>query len=500
MKNIISIFFLLVYTTLSAQTVGVSEVTSVENKVDSYQNNEEKIKQLRSKIPDLENQWKENMAKLRAEIAALNKERDNLIADMKVGARCSQCGGWKSDFEKRGESFEKHLGEVKGYAIPATTNEIETTRKSFSEKIAIKKVQLQNLEKGDRALLKQYDEIEKIKKANEKLCEEITQHSKNYERKIINDATGKHNLWLEDILVSGSKALVASSQKKVLKAKKTWTEKEFAEKNKTELGLIKEKNELQQAEKKQQIAENKLQISNLEAQQKQHTETLQNELNELYKAIKETEDKLTKAEGNEVLKNQLVEIKEALIKQVGVLKEKMNRDIEKYKQTIGEIEEKSKKLTLEITQLIGTLGKEQEQKARELEKELNLKLANFKNLETDSDIAYKQYTSEYDDKLKKYKQKQDLFTKEITSESNRMLLASKKINCSVWNETSGKVTLNWNKKLPCVNMFAFPDALMIEEIVGKSTCSNESFFQNGTSLYKSFFGNLTAEEKSVLIK
>jgi len=108
--------------------------------------------------------------------------------------------------------------------------------------------------------------------------------------------------------------------------------------------------------------------------------------------------------------------------------------------------------------------------------------------------------SEYDKKLNQYKQKQDIFIKEITRENNRMLLAVKKINCPMWNETSGKVALNWNKKLPCVNIFSFPETLMIQEVLGTSACSNESFFQNGTSTYKSFFEGLQAEEKRVLVK
>lgn len=437
MKNIAFIAFLVLHAVLSAQTIGISEVTAVESKAALYEGNEEKINQIRNKIPELEKRWRDNIAKLRDELAALNKERDNLIADMKIGARCSQCGGWKSDFEKRGENFEKHLGEVKGYAIPATTAEIETTRKSFSEKTAIKKVQLQNLEKGDPAIIKQYDEIEKIKKNNIKLCEEITQHSKNYEKKLLEDAQSKHKIWLEDVLISGSKALIQSSSKKILLAKKGWLEKEFNEKKETELARIKENNAAQRDQNKQKIAENELLIAQLEAEQE--------------------------------------------------------------KQGIQTIKEQNRALSVEITQLVADLTKNQIQKTKELQEEFNLKIASLKKLEAESEIMRKQFSDEFDAKLKQYKQKQDAFTKEITSENNRMLLAAKKINCSVWNETSGKVNLNWNKLIPCVNMFAFPDTVMIQEILGSSTCTNEPFFQSGTSVYKSFFEGLEAREQKVLI-
>ncbi|WP_304343618.1 hypothetical protein [Chryseobacterium koreense] len=437
MKNIAFIAFFVLHAVLSAQTIGISEVTAVESKAALYEGNEEKINQIRNKIPELEKRWKDNIAKLRDELAALNKERDNLIADMKIGARCSQCGGWKSDFEKRGENFEKHLGEVKGYAIPATTAEIETTRKSFSEKTAIKKVQLQNLEKGDPAIIKQYDEIEKIKKNNIKLCEEITQHSKNYEKKLVDDAQSKHKIWLEDVMISGSKALIQSSSKKILLAKKGWLEKEFNEKKETELARIKENNAAQRDQNKQKIAENELLIAQLDAEQEM--------------------------------------------------------------QGIQTIKEQNRALSVEITQLVADLTKNQIQKTKELQEEFNLKIASLKKLEAESEIMRKQFSDEFDAKLKQYKQKQDAFTKEITSENNRMLLAAKKINCSVWNETPGKVNLNWNKLIPCVNMFAFPDTVMIQEVVGGSTCTNEPFFQSGTSVYKSFFEGLAAKEQKVLV-
>lgn len=497
MKSILSVFFIFFHFVFSAQTIGISEVIAVENKVSLYESNVDKINKLRNEIPELEKQWKENIAKLSAEIATLNLERDNLIADMKVGARCSQCGGWKSDFEKKGENFEKHLGDVKGYAIPATTGEIETTRKSYSEKIAIKKVHLQNLEKGDKSILKQYEQIDKLIKDNEKLCDEITKHSKSYEQKLLNDAKSKHDFWLDDVLSSGSKAFVESSKKRLLKAKKNWLEQEFVEKNIVELKKIKDENQRNQDDKKQQITENEVQISNLKAEQIQQTESFQTELDELYKRLKELEDKLFK-ETNETLKNQLDKTKEELSKEVLRLKEKMVEYVSKSDQNIALKSNQNSNLYTEITQLVGSLNREQIQKTKELNEELALKLGDLKKLESESEINGKKYLEEYTEKLKEYKQKNDAFTKEITLESNRMLLASRKTNCSVWNETSGKVTLNWNKKLPCINKFAFPDTIMTEEVMGSSSCSSEPFFQNGTSVYRSFYNGLSDKEKQAL--
>lgn len=497
MKSILLVFFIFFPFVFSAQTIGVSEVIAVENKVSLYESNVDKINKLRNEIPEMEKQWKENIAKLSAEIAALNLERDNLIADMKVGARCSQCGGWKSDFEKKGENFEKHLGDVKGYAIPATTGEIETTRKSYSEKIAIKKVHLQNLEKGDKSILKQYDQIDKLIKDNEKLCDEITKHSKSYEQKLFDDAKSKHDFWLEDVLSSGSKAFVESSNKKLLKAKKNWLEQEFVEKNIVELKKIKDENQQNQDNKKQQIAENEIQISNLKAEQIQQMESFQTELDELFKRLKELEDEYLK-ETNEAIKDQLNETKEGLSKQVLSLKEKMVDYVSKSDQNIAVKSDQNSNLYTEITQLVGSLNREQIQKTKELNEELALKLEDLKKLESLSEINYKKYLEEYNEKLKEYKQKNDAFVREITLESNRMLLAARRTNCSVWNETSGKVTLNWNKKIPCVNKFAFPETIMIEEVIGNSSCSSDIFFKKGTSIYKSFYDGLSEKEKRVL--
>ncbi|HEX8576295.1 MAG TPA: hypothetical protein VF677_08380, partial [Flavobacterium sp.] len=196
MKNLLYIYLVIgIFTSLnsSAQTSGIGHITSIELKVATYESNQAKIVQNKAELANLEILWKNKIQKLKDELSAFYKERDNLIADMKVGAKCSQCGKYKSEFEKEGKSFQQHLGEVKGYAIPATTTELETTRKTFAEKIAIRKVQIQNLEKGDNALNKKQSDINTLENENEKLCKEITQYSKNYETTVLAEAKAKQD-------------------------------------------------------------------------------------------------------------------------------------------------------------------------------------------------------------------------------------------------------------------------------------------------------------------
>lgn len=81
-----------------------------------------------------------------------------------------------------------------------------------------------------------------------------------------------------------------------------------------------------------------------------------------------------------------------------------------------------------------------------------------------------------------------------------MLTAVKNINCPVYNETQGKVNLNWNKLLPCVNIFASPNTLKIQQVVDGSSCSTAKFYTNTLGLFRSFFEALPKEERDFLMK
>ena len=156
-----------------AQTAGIGEVVAIEYKAKRIEDNNASIRRYKAEIADGETLWHAKIEKLQGELAALYKEQTDLINDMKVGAKCSLCGKYKSQFEKEGVDFQKHLGEVKGYAVPATTEELEATRKRFTEKIAYKKVQIKNAEAGDAAVSTKQNKITDLAKENSSLCTEI---------------------------------------------------------------------------------------------------------------------------------------------------------------------------------------------------------------------------------------------------------------------------------------------------------------------------------------
>jgi len=145
---------------------------------------------------------------------------------MKVGARCSECGTWKSEFEKKGIDFQKHLGDVKGFAVPANTSELETVRKSYSEKIAIKRVQIKNIEKGGD-VQKKMMEIAKLEENNLKLCEEIRKHSSHYEQLVLNDAKARHKVWTDDLLSTAVNFLISSDKISIYQFKYKKADKDY---------------------------------------------------------------------------------------------------------------------------------------------------------------------------------------------------------------------------------------------------------------------------------
>src|SRR5689334_19843867 len=94
---------------LFSQTAGIGEVNAVESKAQLIEKNKNTIAQYTAELGPLQDSLNNKIQRLKDELAALIKERDNIIADMKVGAKCSQCGKYKSQFEKEGKSFEQHL-------------------------------------------------------------------------------------------------------------------------------------------------------------------------------------------------------------------------------------------------------------------------------------------------------------------------------------------------------------------------------------------------------
>lgn len=478
------------------QTSGIGNVISIESIAKRIEYNKETIAKYKNDLILLEEALKNRTKKLKDEIDALYKERDNIIGDMKVGARCSQCNGWKSEFEKRGENFEKHLGDVKGYAIPATTSELESTRKQYAERIALKKVQLQNVEKGDNGILKKKEDIVKLEKENETLCNSITTQSKTYETTVFSEAKNKHNQWIGDLMNYASSILIADDKITIAKANVIKYKKEFE----TEAERIREqvKTDTKEAQNKLtadiDVNEQKSQI--ILTEQKEYLSPVEKQLAELKKQKSTLDWDLKKTTITPTEKDSLLKNQQQLIIQINEL----NKNIQQYKATVksklSQIESDNKKLKDDIWELTINLPKKQEQEVAKIKPTYDTKITAANNMAsratTELTLARKAYT----DKATVYKNSNSDYIDIVILESNRMLSASQRVNCSVWNEVRGIVATNWSKVFPCVNNITTL-AKPYSSNVFNAYCSGTSSSAYLTS-YKSFLSSLNADDKAAI--
>jgi hypothetical protein len=479
-----------------SQTAGISDVISIESKAAAYQNNKIKIDQYKAELPGLDALLKAKLEELKEELAVLYTDRDNLIADMKVGARCSECKSWKSDFEKKGINFQQHLGQVKGYAIPATTAEIEATRKDFTDKIAYKKVQIQNSEKGDKAKVQKEKDISQLENANDNLCKEITAHSKNHETKVYAEAKGKHDLWVNDLISYATNILIADDNITIYKARIIRYEQEFQKESEAIRKQVKKENLETQNEKNAKIVINQQRIKDIQIEQANYMEPLNINLTKLKGQKNDTERELDKLTISDSIKATLTASLNQVIAQISSLEKDMLDYTTNSKTKIKSLESENLKLKDDIFQLNANLPKQQAQEIAKIKPIYDQKKLEAGQSATKSTAELANARKLYSEKAEFYKKQNQLYVDQVISESNRMLIAGQKISCPIWNEVRFKVIGNWNQVFPCVNALTTM-AKPYSYNVFNAYCPGKSA-ASYMAAYKSFLIGLSEEDKETV--
>lgn len=489
---LLAALFISTFTISFSQTTGIGNVTTIESIANRIELNKGTIAKYKNDLLQLEEALKLKKQKLQTEIDELYKERDNIIGDMKVGARCSQCNKWKSEFEKKGESFQKHLGDVNGYAIPATTSELEATRKQYTERIALKKVQLQNIEKGDKDLLKKKEDIAKLEKENETLCTSITTNSKTYETRVFSEAKNKHNQWIESLMNYASAILIADDKITIGKARVARYKKEFE----TEAEKVREKvkNDVKEAQNKMtaEIDVNEKTSEIIQTEQKEYVAPIETQLTELKKQKVKLEWDLKNNSLSDSVKAILIKEQQQLINQINEL----NKNIQQYNATIksklSQIELSNNKLKDDIWELTVNLPKKQEQEVTKIKPAYDAKITDANSLASRANAELASARKIYADMAAVYKKDNSSYIDIVILESNKMMVAGQKVNCSVWNEVRGMVATNWSKLFPCVNNIT-TSSKPYSTNVFNAYCSGTASSAYLKS-YKSFLSGLNAED------
>jgi hypothetical protein len=479
-----------------AQTAGISNVLSIEAKVSAYESNKIKIAQGKSDLIEIESIWRGKIKKLKDELAALYKERDDLIADMKVGARCSQCKGWKSEFEKKGINFQQHLGEVKGYAVPATTAELEATRQQFSERIAYKKVQIQNLEKGDNEVLKKQAEITNLENANNTICKDMTALSKSHETTVFEEAKSKHTIWTNNLMAYVIKTLIADDIITIYKARISRYQAKLQEEITTTKERVKKENIDEQARKTNNIQTNSLQIKALQQAQATDVAPLTTTLSSLKQEKVQVDAALSKASTTDSLKAILLLSQKQLANQISTTQKSIQDYNTATQLKITALEKNNKMFRDEIFQLNANLPKQQAEALATLKAVYDKKYIELGQLVNNATSDLVNAKKNYVEKVDYYKKLNDAYVALVINESSRIVIAGQKITCPVWNEVRFKVIGNWSQTFSCVNALNTL-AKPYSTNIFNAYCAGKSASTYMAS-YKSFLLGLTANDKEAV--
>lgn len=504
MRPIIKIFFLSLLLLLglreiNAQTIGAGEVSSIEAKAKQIEQNKIRIAQYKQQLISLDSAYKAKLQTLNIELQQLIKERDAIIDDMKKGAKCSQCGKYKSEFEKKGEDFVKHLGDVKGYAIPATTPELEATRQKYNERIALKRVQIQNYQKLDNPALAKQKQITDTELATQKLCTEITAHSKSYDTRVFEEAKNKNNQWAQNLLTYVSPQLIAEDKVAIYKDHAQRFQDEYNHKTDSIKQAVREKVDEEKKNKSSQVLANDVEIVTLKRDLENYLSGINPKLNTL-KTEKIKVDLMLKKPGikdsvKQVLQIQLTD----LVKEITVIEKDILNNKQITKNKVTALESKNAMLKKIIWDLTVNLPKLEEAELNTIKPYYTKIIADAQNgaVKSAADLVTAKAT--YKSKIIEFENSQRAYAQVMDKEVNRMLTAAQSVSCSIYNEVRGKSTANWNEQLNCVQNVA-ASAKASTYNVFNAYCTKDFSQGSGLSAYKSFINNLSPEDKAVVKK
>ena len=480
----------------SKASAGIGEVVAVERTASRIKELEAAIEKSKTELMELEEVWKQNLNKLRQELADLNEYRDAIIRDLKAGVRCSKCKKTKAQFEKEGQSFEAHIAEVKAVAVPAPESEIEAVREEFRSKISAKEREIESLEEGDARVLAKKRSITESKNKIESLCREITAYSKAYERVIAGEVKQRHNSWVRDLMDYASRIFVEGDKIVIYTARIAAYQKEFAQKAIEVKEEVKKQNTEEQAKRRSKILQNEQGLQTVEQTYGEHVGPLEIKLSEIKLKIDELNSKLEKTDLSDDVRNSSKEERAQFIAQATAIEKDIQDYKSIYESKVSLLQNEITQLRLEVAQLFTGLVKQQDDAVAALRVTFDQKISEAEKSIATAESTLSSLRTAYSERVEFYSKNNDEHYKVVSSESDRMVIAGKEVNCSVWNQARGSVARNWNDVLPCVNTMTTMAKPYSPHVFG-SYCPSVTSPSN-LFIYKNFLLSLDDDDRKVI--
>jgi hypothetical protein len=474
-------------------TDGIIQVQQIESKAAAYAGYVNTLDKLNGQLSSLQNAQAQKLQQLLAELEAMKKQRDAEIVDLKMGYFCSQCGVMKTDMEKKGENFEDHLRRVNGVPVPAGDSRIAEVRKAWTEKIALKTVQINNFKaKEDPAIPAKKAEIETLKKLMDKICPEIYALSQTYEQRVVAQGKTLQSAWIDPAMSAAAAEHIAQDKVFLAQARITETEKEFQQKSNDTRERIKNDTEEKKKILNNEIQSHKNMIASYEQEWEEQSEQVKTALDPKKQRHNELIGQL-KMKITDSLRKVYTTESNTLLGEIKSLEQKLQALQKSYTDKTKQREALIKKRDEEIWQLTTGLSKRQEDEVALLKKQYDLVLNDLKQKKSAYQqalpAAHTNFLALADDARKKIV----MFTNVIEAENRRMYAAASPIKCQVLTAAQLTVSRNFNEEASCMDGLRSKDRSYPG--TGMGCTAKSTAYMN---VYKPFVSGLNAKELSVI--
>jgi hypothetical protein len=477
-------------------TSGIADVIEIERLAASKKALEDALAARKRELAEAQAALKAKADKIRAEIAQLQKERDDLIKDLKGGFFCSKCKRAKSEFERQGQSFEKHLGDVQGVAEEAPTDRLEKVREDYSQKIAYKRVQLQRLEQNDPDVKAKKAQVEDAEKKLKDLCDQMTRRSQSYGKTLEGETKSKHSMWVKELLSYASDIYIAEDRVSIAQARRAAELKDF-EKISQQARDDAEKANMAEREKRQsRITVIDSEIPKMEAALRERLAPLEEQRNVANARIAEIDALLRTVGMKPEEKTALTAERASLVARNAQASRTIAAETAAANKGVQALQSEEMRLRGEISRLTSSLITEQNAAVEKLRPAHTARLAAIDKQIAAANTAVASARAAYKTKEAFYSGENTAFYNLVSSESNRIVIAGRDSSCPIANEARQFVASNWNKLQPCVSG-ATTRAKPYSTHVFGSYCPAE-VSASALSKYKSFLSGLPPADLDVI--
>lgn len=458
MRNIILGMLLLLTTVIDSfsQTAGASTVTSIESKASQIAKYDEDIAKLNRMHLESYSAEQERLLELKRELAALIDEKAVSLSEMRSGRFCNGCDRTASQLKMEGiYDVEQHFYE-NGGTHPGDPQQIADKEAEYDRMIAAKEAEIKAFEEGEnefsRKRMEWGQQMDRLRDNADRLRQEITELSKSYKDKVLDQAKAMHRTWVGSLMSLVAEKHYREDQINILQVKiadlaqeETKAKAEFEDK-------LRRKNEEGIQELNNKIANNEARAVSVEQNYTARVDPLEQELPGLRSRLIQVEVELTNINLSEEDRKLLETEKANLEQKIGSAENLLEEYRVSYENEIARLEQENVGFRDEIWKLKTSSFSEQLQKGLEnLARAFQMKRNIFNDAIAGNTTTLNEVGQELNVRTDEFRKKNSEYIGEVDAERIRMMNACSQAGASCYGTDAVlAVAGNWNKVSGCV--------------------------------------------------